>query len=490
MADIADNVPFTNPETAISQGKRHLLVRDYTMAVTALAQACELLAKKHGDTADELGEPYLLYGRALLGLAREEAGVLGGGVPGSEESQENEDCEDDDEDEMEGEGDEENLGKINEDEKEEDEEKEDEDMEEDKEVKEEKEETKEEDKEVKEKVPAKEENEEEKKKEETKEEKKEDEKKEEDVKKEKKADDKENVKEEKAKETEEKVKQDEKAEESKTKENNAVEGEGKTETVNDASSSKQQNGDVQENGEQDGEEIANEEEDEVNNLQVAWEVLELAKLVLLKRGPSGWKLLADSYRLLGEVAMEGGNHKGALHDLHGCLNLLEKIEPREPRAIAEIHYQLGLAHSLGNDFDASIEEFNKATMLLESRIKELEAITEAPKTDDPFYTIEGEIQELKDLLPEIQEKISDMKDFKQEACKLVIESIRSEIASGSSNGAGPSSSDASSGSSSAPKVTKPVSDISHLVRKKRKAEESETDINVQVCKKPTPEKSV
>lgn len=230
--------------------------------------------------------------------------------------------------------------------------------------------------------------------------------------------------------------------------------------------------------------------------KVAWEVLELAKLVLLKRGPPGWKLLADSYRLLGEVAMEGGNHKGALNDLQGCLNLLEKIDPREPRAIAEIHYQLGLAHSLGNDFDSSIEEFNKATMLLESRIKELEAIIEPPKTDDPFYTVEGEIQELKDLLPEIREKITDMQDFKQEACKLVIESLKSEVSRGSSNGAGPSSdttssSSAGGSSSTNPKIVKPASDISHLVRKKRKGDEPETEVSsVPPCKKPTPEKAV
>lgn len=98
MADVAESAAFTDPATAISHGKRHLLVRDYTMAVTALAQACQLLAEKHGDTADELGEPYLLYGRALLGLAREEAGVLGGGVPGTEETEE-----DDEEDEEEAE---------------------------------------------------------------------------------------------------------------------------------------------------------------------------------------------------------------------------------------------------------------------------------------------------------------------------------------------------------------------------------------------------
>ncbi|XP_046824600.1 histone-binding protein N1/N2 [Vespa crabro] len=465
MADIADNVPFTDPATAISQGRRHLLVRDYTMAVTALAQACELLAKKHGDTADELGEPYLLYGRALLGLAREEAGVLGGGIPGSEEAQGEEDAEDDDEDDEEDEAEEEKLSKV--DEKEEEEEEEDEEEEE-----EEEEEGEDEDKKNNKNETTKTTTDEDSSKKNVKDEQ-DEEIKEEDVKK---------------KEHDEK--------EMKTSSEPESENIPKNNETTDAlaTSSKQQNGKIQENGQHDNTEdiTKDEEEDEVNNLQVAWEVLELAKLVLLKRGPPGWKLLADSYRLLGEVAMEGGNHKGALNDLQGCLNLLEKIDPREPRAIAEIHYQLGLAHSLGNDFDSSIEEFNKATMLLESRIKELEAITEPPKTDDPFYTVEGEIQELKDLLPEIREKITDMQDFKQEACKLVIESLKSEVSRGSSNGAGPSSDTSSSSASSSTnqKMLKPASDISHLVRKKRKNDEPETEVSLPPCKKPTPEKTV
>ncbi|XP_031832700.1 nuclear autoantigenic sperm protein [Nomia melanderi] len=463
MADVAENAAFTDPATAISHGKRHLLVRDYTMAVAALAQACQLLAEKHGDTADELGEPYLLYGRALLGLAREEAGVLGGAVPGSEEAEE-------DEDEDEEEAEDEKLSNVDEKDEEEDD---DAGAAEGKEQEEAKPEKSKPEESAKAEEPKKTDTEEVTKPESEK-------------------------KEEKAEASGEKQEpeksdsnktDDSKATEQKQKEEEEKPAAGSSKETNHAngpSSSSEQNGDVKKNAEDDSEDIGKEdEEDEVNNLQVAWEVLELAKLVLLKRGEPGWKLLADAYRLLGEVAMEGGNFQGALNDLHKCLELLQQIEPREPRAIAEIHYQLALAHSLGNEFDSSIDEFNKATELLEARIKELEEMKEPPKTEDSFYTVEGEIQELKELLPEIREKISDMKDFKQDACKLVIERIKIKVAGGCSNGAGPSGSD----SGSTPKIQKPASDISHLVRKKRKADEPETE-TASPCKKPTPEKAV
>lgn len=96
MADAAETTTYPDAATAISQGTRHLLVQDYTAAVTAFASGLEMLTSKLSECDDSLGEPYLLYGRALLGLSREEQGVLGGGVPGTEED---EDVDDEDADE-------------------------------------------------------------------------------------------------------------------------------------------------------------------------------------------------------------------------------------------------------------------------------------------------------------------------------------------------------------------------------------------------------
>lgn len=431
MADVVDDGPFTNAATAISQGKRHLLVRDYTAAVTAFAEGLELLSKIHGDCGDELGEPYLLYGRALLGLAREEAGVLGGGVPGSEDPEDAEEAEDDAEDE---EGDDDKLSNI--DEKEEDE-NEDESVHDN---------NKTDDKKIEEQN----------------------------------SDEKnvENVAESVPGSSKDKI---------------ITNGTSKNEEkkINDNEDNNIPSGSGGDNENDEGDDV-NKEEDEDDpgrgiDLQVAWEVLELAKIVFFKRGKSGLKNLAEAYRLLGEVAMESGNHQGAVSDLGQALKLLENVEPYESRSIAELHYQLGLAHSLLNDFDASIEQFNEATNLLEARIKELEQTKEPPKSEDPFYTIEGEIKELKELLPEIQEKIVDMKDFKQETCRLVIEGIKSKVAGSCTNGAGPSTAPTTSTSSTAddavsPKQNKPASDISHLVRKKRKADEVQLE-NPSPCKK-------
>lgn len=81
----------------------------------------------------------------------------------------------------------------------------------------------------------------------------------------------------------------------------------------------------------------------------------------------------------------------------------------------------GLANSLASNFEDAITHFKNAANILETRIKTLENPTAAAEdasvkkfSADPVYSVEGEIKELKELLPEIQEKIQDMMDYKAE----------------------------------------------------------------------------
>lgn len=66
----------------LNAGKRNLACDEYPQAVESLADACQLLAEKHGEEGDELAEAYFYYGRALLELARMENGVLGNALDG------------------------------------------------------------------------------------------------------------------------------------------------------------------------------------------------------------------------------------------------------------------------------------------------------------------------------------------------------------------------------------------------------------------------
>merc|ERR550532_2926885 len=71
-------------------GKRDLLLQDPNAAVEHLAEACEMLGKLYGETAQECGDAYFYYGKALLELGRLEAGVIDNvldGVPDESEDE-------------------------------------------------------------------------------------------------------------------------------------------------------------------------------------------------------------------------------------------------------------------------------------------------------------------------------------------------------------------------------------------------------------------
>merc|ERR1712228_782269 len=152
-------------------------------------------------------------------------------------------------------------------------------------------------------------------------------------------------------------------------------------------------------------------DDEPSNLQLAWEMLELAKVVYTKQIESGElenkaqieERLCSTIISLGEVSIENENYAQAVEDLKACLSKQDSL-PKDSRIVAETHYQLGVSQGYNNQFEDAVSSLNTAI----NNLKE-----SSSDSDD----IKKEITELETLIPEIEEKIDDTKNMEKESKK-------------------------------------------------------------------------
>jgi len=239
---------------------------------------------------------------------------------------------------------------------------------------------------------------------------------------------------------------------------------------------------------------AQEEEEDPSNLQLAWEMLELAKSIFSKHAdsleaadPVRLELeskLSETYQTLGEVSIENENYPQAIEDLTMCLRRRQDLLPEDNRSVAETHYQLGVALGFNTQFDEAVNALNDAISVLEKRVTNLKekkesrdpSTKDAPAIDDD--TRLKEIAELEGLIPEIREKIADTKDMQQETLKKIgdrrlIEDAFNGSASNDQNGSADKDKNGDS-STSEISVKKSAGNISHLVKKRSNDEKTAT----------------
>merc|ERR1712193_258719 len=82
---------------------------------------------------------------------------------------------------------------------------------------------------------------------------------------------------------------------------------------------------------------------EVGNLELAWQMFELAKVIFSKAGNLTKE--CESLTLLGEVSLENSNFKQAVEDLTTCLARRRAGMPADSRSIAETHDMVARVHS-------------------------------------------------------------------------------------------------------------------------------------------------
>jgi len=153
--------------------------------------------------------------------------------------------------------------------------------------------------------------------------------------------------------------------------------------------------------------------DDLSCLELAWEMLELAKLIYTKNAESSADpeietRIWETYMLLGEVSLENQDYSQAVDDLNVCLQRQINVLPADSRLLSETYYQLGLALGFGMRWEEAKNSHKESIKILETRMKNLKAKYPGVEVE------EEEVKELEGLIPEIKEKISDTDDMEAE----------------------------------------------------------------------------
>ncbi|XP_065365531.1 protein NASP homolog [Calliphora vicina] len=437
-----------------SHGSRNFLVKSFAEAADELSQVCALYEELHGELSDELGMPYLLYAKSLIALALDENKVID--VPDEEED----DDEEEEEENAEAAAEVTNgksatngtkLESIKEDaadstasvaaaaadeadKKKKEEEDKPEKMEEDSEVT--------------------------------------------------------STDDDKAKEAEEEEQKEKEKKKSTNGEANGKEEKPQTSiAVDDGEKPSTSNGEAA--GEED-----EEDNEAASNLQLAWEILELAAKIFSRQGERGLPNLAEVQTELANIEFENNILESARDDYEKALIIYKDLPSNYRRAMAEIHYKIGLSFLMQQQNKEGAAALKEACNLIAGEIDEIKKSTELSEKD------KNNIQDMEETKQEIEAKIIEIEETQAQNIAEVRAALDSyikplssgDVDAGSSKSATAAAaassltadgilSSSSSSSSSAAAITsssKPT-DISHLIKRKKPEEPTSEAEAAVVC---------
>jgi nuclear autoantigenic sperm protein len=244
----------------------------------------------------------------------------------------------------------------------------------------------------------------------------------------------------------------------------------------------------EEEGEEEGEEVEGEEvegeteeaakdtaeAEEISNLQRAWEMFELAKLVYTKNFDDDLvfknKRIAECWLKLGEISIEQEVYEQAITDISESIRIQEEQkENRDERMLAESFYQLGLCQQFNNMFKEANETYQKSINIMQLRIEKLKGKMEMIKDDTEQEaernTLKDEITELETLLPEMMSKLEEVNEQGEKSLSLIKEA--KECMMNAVAGTGET------------KMGGEVKDITNMVKSKRKIDATEETTSVK-----------
>lgn len=115
-------------------------------------------------------------------------------------------------------------------------------------------------------------------------------------------------------------------------------------------------------------------DDAADDLQIAFEVLESARIIMEKEDDDAEKL-GDVHGYLGDVNLRNEQFDQALADYTSCLKIREATCRKDDRLLIEVHHQIAMVYSLvGGQKESALAALRKAVDSCETRLKNLRAM--------------------------------------------------------------------------------------------------------------------
>ena len=152
----------------------------------------------------------------------------------------------------------------------------------------------------------------------------------------------------------------------------------------------------------------------IDDLQAAWEVLDMARVIYDKAIESGSGLetsslslkLANVYLALGDVSMESDSFDSAAEDFKKALRLRQAHLSSDDRAIPEVLFKIGVAYEMADRYPEARENMKESLDLLRSRNDYLEKVLNSTgQNGETLEKIKEEIADLDALFPDLEAKV-------------------------------------------------------------------------------------
>jgi HAT1-interacting factor 1 len=161
------------------------------------------------------------------------------------------------------------------------------------------------------------------------------------------------------------------------------------------------------------EEEEEKEESAEDDMQLAWEILDLARVIYSDMDaslPETQKKLGEIHYYLGDISLEIENWDQAVSDFEKSIGFKTAVLEENSRELSEVYYKLALAYEYANKLEESHAQLVKSIDVLKRKIESLntsitvEGKGKEPQTSDAAE-VEQEIKELETILPDIESKV-------------------------------------------------------------------------------------